>query len=181
FWTVEYLPNILQQAATNMIIAVGMTFVILTGGIDLSAGSVLALCGIALGMTVKSGPPAFLTYAIALPVGLLFAVLINRKFRIPAVTAASALLVTIITASIIQSANAGGIRLEGAIAAALTLGISCGLVNGLVITLGRVPPFIVTLGMLTAARGLTVYATDGNSVSDLPPRLSTFGEGIPLL
>src|SRR5438045_2588318 len=107
FWTADYLPNILQQAATNIIIAVGMTFVILTGGIDLSAGSVLALCGIALGMTVKTGPPAFLTYAIALPVGLFFAVLINRKFRIPAVTAVSALLVTIISASIIQSATAG--------------------------------------------------------------------------
>ncbi len=35
--------------------------------------------------------------------------------------------------------------------------------------------------MLTAARGLTVYATDGNSVSGLPPRLSTLGEGVPLL
>src|SRR5258708_22381813 len=49
FWTADYLPNILQQAATNIIVAVGMTFVILTGGIDLSAVSVFALCVIALG------------------------------------------------------------------------------------------------------------------------------------
>ena len=76
---------------------------------------------------------------------------------------------------------AGGIRLEGAILAALAVGSACGLLNGLVITLGRVPPFVVTLGMLTAARGLTVYATNGNSVSGLPPRLGILGEGAPLV
>ena len=70
FWTRDYLPNILQQAATNIILAVGMTFVILTGGIDLSVGSVLALCGVALGMTVQTGPPPFLALAMALPLGV---------------------------------------------------------------------------------------------------------------
>jgi ribose transport system permease protein len=51
FWTREYLPNILQQAATNIVLAAGMTFVILTGGIDLSVGAVLALSGVTLGLT----------------------------------------------------------------------------------------------------------------------------------
>jgi len=55
------------------------------------------------------------------------------------------------------------------------------LVNGLVVAVGRVPPFVVTLGLLTAARGLTVYATDGNSVSGLPPALGRLGEGFPLV
>ncbi|HTE16884.1 MAG TPA: ABC transporter permease, partial [Armatimonadota bacterium] len=73
--------------------------------------------------------------------------------------------------------TAGGIRLEGAILATLAVGLACGLLNGLVVSIGRVPPFIVTLGMLTAARGLTVYATDGNSVSGLPARLGMLGEG----
>src|SRR5258708_19514600 len=60
FWTADYLPNILQQAATNIIIAVGMTFVILTGGIDLSVGSFLALSAIPLGLTLKPAlPPSF--------------------------------------------------------------------------------------------------------------------------
>jgi ribose/xylose/arabinose/galactoside ABC-type transport system permease subunit len=76
---------------------------------------------------------------------------------------------------------AGGIRLEGALAATLLLGLACGLINGLTVSMGRVPPFVVTLGMLTAARGLTVYATDGNSVSGLPPRLGALGQGLPLV
>src|SRR5262249_22815106 len=46
FWTPDYLQNIPQQAATNIILAVGMTFVILAGGIDLSVASVMALCGV---------------------------------------------------------------------------------------------------------------------------------------
>ncbi len=45
FFTVDNLMNILRQTSVNAIIAVGMTLVILTGGIDLSVGSVLALCG----------------------------------------------------------------------------------------------------------------------------------------
>jgi len=81
----------------------------------------------------------------------------------------------------LQRATSGGIRLEGALLAALAVGGACGLLNGLVITLGRVPPFVMTLGMLTAARGLTVYATNGNSVSGLPDRLSALGEGTPLV
>jgi ribose/xylose/arabinose/galactoside ABC-type transport system permease subunit len=78
-------------------------------------------------------------------------------------------------------AASGGLRLEGAMLAALGVGLSCGLLNGLVVSLARVPSFVVTLGMLTAARGLTVYATDGNSVSGLPPRLGALGQGLPLV
>src|SRR5712692_8512684 len=78
FWTRDYLPNILQQAATNIIVAVGMTFVILTGGIDLSVGSVMALCGVALGLTVRGGVPLFLHLAMAFPLGVLAALAVNR-------------------------------------------------------------------------------------------------------
>jgi ribose/xylose/arabinose/galactoside ABC-type transport system permease subunit len=128
FWTRSYLPNIAQQAAGNIILAVGMTFVILTAGIDLSVGSVLALSGVALGLTLKAGAP--------LALGL---------------------------------------------AAALATGAGCGLINGLTVALGRVPPFVVTLGMLTAARGLTVFVTGGASVSPLPARLGVLGQGWPLV
>ncbi|MBV9867652.1 MAG: ABC transporter permease [Abitibacteriaceae bacterium] len=124
FWTRDYLPNIAQQAATNIILAVGMTFVILTGGIDLSVGSVMALCGVALGLVAKTNAPLIV-----------------------------------------------------ALLAALGVGGACGLLNGLVIALGRVPAFVMTLGMLTAARSLTVYITNGNSVSALPMALAPFGEG----
>ena len=56
FWTRDYLPNIRQQAATNIMLAVGMTFVILTGGIDLSVGAVMALSGVVLGPAAVGGP-----------------------------------------------------------------------------------------------------------------------------
>jgi len=186
FWTREYLPNILQQAATNIIVAVGMTFVILTGGIDLSVGSVMALCGVALGLTIKTGPPPFLAFAMAFPLAVLGAVGAERvtarwgTFR-PMAVAGAALLITVSGGLMAIGATAGGIPLEGALLATSMVGIACGLLNGLVITLGRVPPFVVTLGMLTAARGLTVYATGGNSVSGLPPRLGALGEGAPLV
>ncbi len=62
FFTVDNLMNILRQTSVNAIIAVGMTLVILTGGIDLSVGSVLALCG------------AFAASLIAIEVPVLIAV-----------------------------------------------------------------------------------------------------------
>src|SRR5947208_2785072 len=54
-----------------------MTFVILTGGIDLSVGSVMALCGVALGLTVRGGAPLFLHLAMAFPLGVLAALAVN--------------------------------------------------------------------------------------------------------
>jgi ribose transport system permease protein len=189
FWTAQYLPNVLQQAGTNIILAVGMTFVILTGGIDLSVGSVMALCGVALGLTVKSGPPAFLGFTMAFPLAVMCAWLAAQVFLggrpsrtrewvlLGFITAAA----TVLAGLAIVRVTAGGVRLEGALAAALAVGAACGLLNGLIVSLGRVPPFVVTLGMLTAARGLTVYATDGSSVSGLPPRLGALGEGAGLV
>jgi ribose/xylose/arabinose/galactoside ABC-type transport system permease subunit len=190
FWTRDYLPNILQQAATNIIVAVGMTFVILTGGIDLSVGSLMALCGVALGLTVQGGTPLFLHLAMAFPLGVAAACGVHgllergvsaRPATVVLLPAATLLAVTLIGALALRRITAGGIRLEGALLAALAVGGACGLLNGVIITLGRVPPFVVTLGMLTAARGLTVYATNGNSVSGLPPRLGVLGEGVPLV
>jgi ribose/xylose/arabinose/galactoside ABC-type transport system permease subunit len=181
FWTQDYLPNILQQAATNIILAVGMTFVILTAGIDLSVGSVLALSGVALGLTVRTGPPLFLCGIMAIPVAAGAGVIVRKASGNAPASWGTGLVSGLLSAFLFRSAMAGGIRLEGALLAAIAVGAGCGLANGLMITLGRVPPFVVTLGMLTAARGLTIYATDGNSVSGLPPRLWPLGEGITLV
>lgn len=185
FWTRDYLPNIVQQAATNIILAVGMTFVILTGGIDLSVGSVMALSGVALGLSLRSGPPGFLTATMALPLGAAVAAGVARALgrrrvgRVPLLVGAglAGVAAVLLGATVLASGMAGGVRLEGALLAALGVGLGCGLLNGLVVAWGRVPSFVVTLGMLTAARGLTVYATNGNSVSGLPPRLAPLGEG----
>ena len=112
FLTVDNLRNVLEQTSINAVVAVGMTFVILTGGIDLSVGSVVALSGVALATALKAGAP--------LPVALL---------------------------------------------AGIAAGSAAGLVNGLLITRGKLPPFIATLGMMSVARGLTLFWTDGRPVS----------------
>ena len=53
FLTVSNLLNIAEQTSINAIVAVGMTFVILSGGIDLSVGSIVALSGVVLGMALR--------------------------------------------------------------------------------------------------------------------------------
>lgn len=72
FLTATNLINILQQITVNAVIAVGLSFVIYTGGIDISVGSVLALSGIIMGkMMVEMGLSPF----VAVPVGLLVGVI----------------------------------------------------------------------------------------------------------
>ena len=112
FLTVSNLLNVLEQTAINAIVAVGMTFVIISGGIDLSVGSVLAVSGIALGSALQAGA--------AVPV---------------------------------------------AIALALAVGLGCGLVNGVLVTFGRLPPFIATLGMMSVARGAALMLAEGRPIS----------------
>lgn len=185
FWTREYPPNILQQAGTNIIAAVGMTFVIMTAGIDLSVGSVIALCGVALGLAAVGPLPPFMAYLAAAPIGVLAATLLGRRLAGHRGSGiASALVGVVVNAALgyalLRACDGGGGLLLG-IAAAIGVGLACGLCNGLVITRGAVPPFVATLGMLTAARGLTVYATQGNSVSGLPEELGTIGQGLPLI
>ena len=57
FLTVSNLLNIAQQTSINAIVAVGMTFVIISGGIDLSVGSIVALSGVVLGALLQGGQP----------------------------------------------------------------------------------------------------------------------------
>ena len=58
FWSADNLLNITRQMSINAIIAAGMTLVILTGGIDLSVGSILAFVGIVTALALKAGLPA---------------------------------------------------------------------------------------------------------------------------
>lgn len=110
--TVSNLLNVVQQTTIVAIIAVGMTFVIITGGIDLSVGSVLAFSGVVMASLLQQGIP--------LPIALM---------------------------------------------AGLGAGFFCGLLNGLLITIGRLPPFISTLGMMSIARGAALVFTQGRPVS----------------
>jgi len=69
FLDLNNIMNILQQVSVNGLIALGMTFVILTAGIDLSVGSILALSGMALGMMILSGVNEVLAIIIVLALG----------------------------------------------------------------------------------------------------------------
>lgn len=66
FLTISNLLNVMEQTSINAIIALGMTFVILSGGIDLSVGSLVAISGVLLGSALHAGLPL----PIALIVGL---------------------------------------------------------------------------------------------------------------
>lgn len=112
FLTANNLLNLLLQVTSNALIAFGMTFVILTGGIDLSVGSILALSS-------------------ALTAGLL----------------------------------GSGLPVTLAILISLILGCILGMINGLLISYGKLAPFIVTLATMTIFRGATLVYTNGNPIT----------------
>ncbi len=68
------LMNIFTQISINTVIAVGMTFVILLGGIDLSVGSVLALCTVVAGLTITNET---LPVSIAMSLAVLFSIIVG--------------------------------------------------------------------------------------------------------
>ncbi len=138
-WTSNYFlsqDNILivfRQISINGILAIGMTFVIITAGVDLSVGSVLALAGIIAAR--------FATTNSNLAIG----------------DTANAILIPTLVA--------------------LGIGLVCGVINGTILSRYRLQPFIVTMGMLSAARGLALLTTDGNPVSQLNDDFRWVGNG----
>ena len=183
FFTQDYLPNIFEQSARNIVLAVGMSFVIFTGGIDLSVGSVLALCGVGLALSLSGQLPQWIVFVAVTPITAAAVVGAyagsrrhSQSVRAIACFIAGAI-AELVGGFVVSRCVHGGIRLEGAIVICVMIGVACGLVNGLTSSLGRVPPFVVTLGMMSAARGLTLYATDGASVSARDyPRLLALGQ-----
>lgn len=129
FLTWRNLTNVTRQIAVNSFLALGQFLVILTAGIDLSVGSILALSMMSLAVANKAGIPWQITIFI------------------PAL-----------------------------------VGIAVGLVNGVGLTKLRLPhPFIVTLGTLNIARGLTNLISGGVPISGLPDPIRYLGfESIPI-
>ena len=131
FLTVPNIANISRQVASVGVMAVGMLLVVLTGGIDLSVGSVAAL-GSVLSATLIPDH------------GLVFALV-----------------------------------------AALLVGALCGLVSGVLVAFFRLTPFVVTLAMMTVARGIAMIVSNGSPilVDDPGQALLDFGRhayfGIP--
>ena len=130
--------NVLRQVSIAGLIATGMTFVILTAGIDLSVGSLMALSGLVGAYVFKGG--------------------LSDRFAVGA------------------AAEAGN-PLILAVAAALAVGIGGGLIQGLAITRLRVPPFVVTLGGLTAFRGAALLVSGGGPISGFSATYTWWGQG----
>jgi len=122
FLTVQNLLNLFLQATVIATIAVGMTLVILTAGIDLSVGSVLAFTAV-------------------------------------------------VTADVLQT----GIPVPFGVLVGLALGGVVGLVNGLLVTHAKIPPFIATLGMMTLVRGLALSYSGGKPITGLPEAFLAIG------
>ncbi len=125
FLTFNNLFNIVAQTTVTAVIAIGMTFVIVTAGIDLSVGSIAALAGV-FGVTL-------MLRGVSWPV---------------------------------------------AVVAGILIGGMVGLVNGLLVTVARLSPFITTLGMMSVARGLVYIATGAVAIYGAPDDFSLLGQGV---
>ncbi|WP_243388140.1 ABC transporter permease subunit [Bacillus kexueae] len=119
FLTVNNWLNILRQVSINSLIAFGMTFVILTGGIDLSVGSVLAFSSALTAGMMASGMDGMMAMMIGLMAGVLM-----------------------------------------------------GALNGVIITKGKVAPFIATLATMTIFRGATLVYTEGRPITGFSDQIA---------
>jgi putative xylitol transport system permease protein len=126
FMTWGNWTNIIRQTAINGILAIGVTFVILTKGIDLSVGSVMALAGAVGASLATSGNPHSLWVAIP---------------------------------------------------CACAVGALAGAINGVTVARWSLPPFVVTLGMLSVARGITFIFCDGRPIPNLSDAFLAMGNG----
>lgn len=117
FLSATNLSNVITRSAFIAIIAVGATFVISSGGLDLSVGSMAAfITGITI-MSMNALAPDYAGWSI--PMGMLVAV---------------------------------------------AVGLACGLANGLIVTVGKIEPFIATLGTMGIFRALITYMSDGGTI-----------------
>ena len=132
FLTMDNFLNVLRRSSVNGIIAVGMTSIIISAGIDLSVGSMLALAGM-------TGAYAMIAVGGTDPQG-----------------------VAIVFGTIVG----------------VVTGIVCGLANGVLITKLRLPPFIVTLGTMSAFRGISYVMNDGQPYN--VPSYKYLGNGVVL-
>ncbi len=124
FLSAQNLTNILKQNASLALLALGMFVVIVTAGIDLSVGSIMALAMVTIAIASKAGVP----WEVCLLIG-------------PAV------------------------------------GLAVGWVNGIGLTVLKLPhPFIMTLGTLNVARGLTFLISNGAPISGLQPEIRYLGQ-----
>ncbi len=138
FLKAENLLNVANQIAVIAIIAIGMTMVIITGGIDLSVGSLIALSAVVTARLIRDWAGG-------------------------------------------ESASVVGMVVSGLVG--ILACSASGLFSGLMVTLFRIPSFIVTLAMMLVASGLAYILADGQSINQVPERFIWLGRGadIPYL
>ncbi len=124
FFSIGNGMTVALQVTSIAYLGIGATCVIITGGIDLSVGSILALAGVVAALAVRAG--------VHVPLAMLLGLL---------------------------------------------TGAACGLVNGLCVTLLRLPPFIATLGMMLVARGIALQITDAKAIGGLGDSFAELGNG----
>jgi putative xylitol transport system permease protein len=133
FLSSRNIINVLRQTSINGILAIGMTFVILTRGIDLSVGSVVALAGVVSASFATTSASGFIPGAPYMPL-------------IP-------------------------------LAVGVLSGVAMGALSGLAVARYAVPAFVATLGMLSAARGLTLIYAGGRPIPALTDGYRWMGTG----
>lgn len=131
FLQIENLVNVMRQSSYTGIIALGMTFVIISGGIDLSVGSIAAF---------------------AASCGVLFMNLL------------------------VQSTGGNEtVAILGGIGVMILVGFAAGALNGLLITMGKIVPFIVTLGTMSIFRYLSLQMANAGEFASHSQLFGSFG------
>ncbi|MTI61227.1 MAG: ABC transporter permease [Firmicutes bacterium] len=132
FLTYNNIFNLVRQTSVIAVVATGMSFVIISGGIDLSVGSIVGVSSISISLLMVNGVPVFWAMIITLLIALVL-----------------------------------------------------GLITGMFIYEGKVPPFIASLGMMSMARGLALLLSGGQIITGLPGSFISFAQmtvlGLPML
>ena len=179
FLTATNISNLFQQAAVTGVVAVGMTFVILTGNIDLSVGSVVALCGMLAAVLMAAGTPIWIAVALTLAAGAFCGALmggITAYAQVPSFIITLAGLVSfrgltyLMTEGVpVSGLPAGFAALSGTLVPVLP-GMTISSMGLIFVLLCVVAGGVLRLTVF----GETVYATGGNPVaarlSGLPTR-----------
>jgi inositol transport system permease protein len=136
FLRIENLLNVLRQISVIGIIALGVTMVIITAGIDLSSGAVVAIVSVAVAGLLQAPDAADRLFKGGSPWPVLPVILIG-----------------------------------------LAVGVIIGMVNGLMVSKLKIPPFIATLGMMTFARGWAFIYSQGRPRGSLVNAFQVIGQG----
>jgi ribose/xylose/arabinose/galactoside ABC-type transport system permease subunit len=124
FLSFDNIINVLRTTSFILIIGIAMTFVLISGGLDLSVGSIVALGGVISGLAVQAGIP--------IPVSIILG---------------------------------------------LVTGMAVGVFNGFTIAVFKIPPLIVTLGMMYVIKGVVLIITKGAPIFPLPEEFNIIGQG----